>query len=997
MSGSTDLGSGTSQMQTGLLEAAPSSLCQSLTVTLHGSGDSNVPDNAVAADPEPSGQTAHTNHPVFSTETHFVPASEPQHLQYVDLPIGRSEHTGTLRTLNGVLIPACENMWGVLIFLRFFYVVGQGGVVHALVITFISYICAFLTVLSLSAIATNGPIERGGVYFLISRALGPKIGGSVGCLYFIGIALLAVMEVLGAVEMLFHMAPVMNIAGVNRGLAAVAMLVLAGAVFLGIRFVSKLGAVFALVVVLTLASFYVGLGLAPFGEGLEDSALTGLSGATLSSNMGPGYDEGVSFSTLVALFFPCFTGFLSGADRANSLRDPVRAIPIGTLGAITFSLVMYISFFVLWGAVAERDYLKYGPQAHHTSSNSTGHRMLNSGGSSSLEVVSTIAWPSSIATEIGIIIASIAQALQCFVVAPRLLQAIAADRTIPFSTVLAPDGQEDDDEPRRTLLATTVLCIAASMIGSLDVVAPLVSICFLLCYGCLNLSTFVLSVMRAPNWRPRFRYCPWLGSLIGFAMCIALMFIIEWISSLVALAILVALYAYIDWKAVKVDWGTGLGGLRLQWATTAMLSLRHEQKYFVNWRPQLLLLHRWTPPEEEDAVPYEEMIDLASQLKKGKGLCVMAVVVEGRLVDEAENAEALTEEVEKAMETAGLHGFCNTVVAPSFREGKTAALQLAGLGPMTPNTVLLSWPHHFRLPGCEHEADIFVEVIAESTKMHKAMLIAFNLRNFPKLSKLQGVIDVWWIMHDGGLLILMAHLLTRHRIWHGCAIRVFVVAGRLDNSIAMQNKLESLLKNARISAKVEVVELENAQDLVAYTHDWTLRVNEAKRFQASVKALKAQEGSPASSSHEMKAVDSKRKLHRDIFSPPNADEADEGDPLDPTSESDPAGKSQRVVLEEDVKIDIHNSKSIPQELDFLPGMRHDSERPRGTKWTSSSSNALNKLIRSKSKDAQLVVVNLPDPIRNIPPPIYMNYCEDLVKGIRRVLFVHGTGNEVWTH
>lgn len=37
---------------------------------------------------------------------------------------------------------------------------------------------------------------------------------------------------------------------------------------------------------------------------------------------------------------------------------------------------------------------------------------------------------------------------------------------------------------------------------------------------------------------------------------------------------------------MKVDWGTGLGGLRLQWATTVMLSLRHEQKYFVNWRPR---------------------------------------------------------------------------------------------------------------------------------------------------------------------------------------------------------------------------------------------------------------------------------------------------------------------------------------------------------------------------------------------------------------------------
>ena len=33
-----------------------------------------------------------------------------------------------LGTISGVLVPTCENMWGVLIFLRFFFVVGHAGV-----------------------------------------------------------------------------------------------------------------------------------------------------------------------------------------------------------------------------------------------------------------------------------------------------------------------------------------------------------------------------------------------------------------------------------------------------------------------------------------------------------------------------------------------------------------------------------------------------------------------------------------------------------------------------------------------------------------------------------------------------------------------------------------------------------------------------------------------------------------------------------------------------
>ena len=60
--------------------------------------------------------------------------------------------------------------------------------------------------------------------------------------------------------------------------------------------------------------------------------------------------------------------------------------------------------------------------------------------------------------------------------------------------------------------------------------------------------------------------------------------------------------------------------------------------------------------------------------------------------------------------------------------------------------------------------------------------------------------------------------------------------------------------------------------------------------------------------------------------------------------------------------------------------------------------ALNKIIRGKSQDARLVIVNLPDPdaivMRN--PSAYARYIEALVKGLPRVIFVHGTGREVYT-
>ena len=40
-----------------------------------------------------------------------------------------------------------------------------------------------LSAISMSAIATNGQIAGGGVYYIISRTLGPALGGSIGLMF----------------------------------------------------------------------------------------------------------------------------------------------------------------------------------------------------------------------------------------------------------------------------------------------------------------------------------------------------------------------------------------------------------------------------------------------------------------------------------------------------------------------------------------------------------------------------------------------------------------------------------------------------------------------------------------------------------------------------------------------------------------------------------------------------------------------------------------------
>jgi len=95
-----------------------------------------------------------------------------------------------------------------------------------------------------------------------------------------------------------------------------------------------------------------------------------------------------------------------------------------------------------------------------------------------------------------------------------VLNAIAADGTVPFLVCAAPLNAAG--EPAFALFMTTGLCLCACMIGSLDMVAPLLSICFLTAYAALNFSTFVLGLTRAPSWRPTWKYFHWSLGFAGF-------------------------------------------------------------------------------------------------------------------------------------------------------------------------------------------------------------------------------------------------------------------------------------------------------------------------------------------------------------------------------------------------------------------------------------------------------------------------------------------------
>ena len=493
-----------------------------------------------------------------------------------------------LGMFKGVLVPTCENMWGVIIFLRFYTIVGYSGLGNTIIIVTLSFMVALFTALALSAIATCGTSHSlAGVYPMLARALGKEVATATGIIYFLGIVCLAVLECLGACEEFFIVAP--DLAGYTARfwgfIFLTALTVFVGG---GIQMVSKLGLAFFAIVILTILGLYVSLIGTPHlhahdqpSHGDEHHRMrmlaasgggnatfywpSGLSTQNLADNFTPGFDSAYGFSDCLAIFFPCFTGILSGANRASSLREPVTAIPNGTLGAICISYVMYMSLMVLWAGVGSRDYLKM----HHGQ-------------------FDAIFYPSVIVGQVGIILSSLGQALQCMVVAPRLLASIAASGTLRF---LKPFAVLTAGEPKRALLLTYAIGSAIAMLGALDLVAPLLSMCFLLCYACMNLNCFFLDVLKDPHWRPKWRYFHWSVGLFGFFLCITVMFLIQWAYAIAAWGMALVLLAYILHTNISLDYGSALTGLRFHVAIRSLLSIDMQGHLEQNWKPQLLLLY----------------------------------------------------------------------------------------------------------------------------------------------------------------------------------------------------------------------------------------------------------------------------------------------------------------------------------------------------------------------------------------------------------------------
>ena len=184
-----------------------------------------------------------------------------------------------------------------------------------------------------------------------------------------------------------------------------------------------------------------------------------------------------------------------------------------------------------------------------------------------------------------------------------------------------------------------------------------------------------------------------------------------------------------------------------------------------------------------------------------------------------------------------LRGFAHSIAAPTEAEGRHYVLKALKLGSLRPNTVVLNFPvaeSGGRFARHSPRASAFTKCLKTASATRNAVIICKGIRSFPSSYRDQGkvplsgrpVIDIWWIVHDGGLMLYLAHLLTlAGSSWKDHRIRLFTVIDPVygESVHAVQQTLQTMVDNARINATAELPILLDNGAITAFSHDWTPR------------------------------------------------------------------------------------------------------------------------------------------------------------------------------
>uniref|UniRef100_A0A8C1PLV9 Solute carrier family 12 member 10, tandem duplicate 1 n=1 Tax=Cyprinus carpio TaxID=7962 RepID=A0A8C1PLV9_CYPCA len=865
--------------------------------------------------------------------------------------------------VTGVMVRCMLNIWGVILFLRLSWITSQAGILLTWLIILMSVLVTSITALSVSAISTNGRVSSGGAYFMISRTLGPELGGPIGVVFSFANALACALNTVGFSEtvrdlLIEYDSQIVDSINDVRIIGSITVTVLLLISLAGMEWESKTQILFFLVLMVSFINYFVGT-LIPATPQKQSIGVFGYRSEIFLENLFPDWrgPEG-DFFRMFAIFFPSAIGILAGANISGDLKEPEIAIPRGTLMAIFWTTVSYLAISSTVGACVLRDAsgnmndslplnfteacegLSCGLGWNFTECQQSG--TCSFGLSNSFQVLIQVSGFGPLIYA-GIFAATLSSALAFLVSAPKVFQCLCKDNIYPYIGFFA-KGYGKNNEPLRAYLLCYIIAMCFILIAELNVIAPLISNFFLCSYALINFSCFHASITNSPGWRPSFRYfSPWTG-LFGAVISVVLMFLLTWWAALIAFGLIIFLFGYVVYK-------------KHCQLTTALCSnscsiQNFKVHIFTRWfrliRPQCLVLTG--PPTLRPA-----LVDFVGSFTKNVSLMICGDIL-------MSVSQRNSNEMIKWLNQRKVRSFYTSFKASDLREGARHLLQASGLGKMKPNILVMGFKMNWQeiylfglsdafdsnhgvcvlrmMDGLDIRDELETEgmlcssvcvcLVPSLNSFSNAFIkntVNDQIKTVFQSKQGKKTIDVYWISDDGGLTLLVPYLLTRRKRWRRSKVRVFII-GEQQTMENDRKEMKTLLQRFRLDVHDVIVMTDSERPPLA---------KNMRRFEEMLAPFRLNEGQ-----------------------------------LDERT-----AQQQRTEFP---------WKVTDKEMDALR-----------LKVSSEKKVRLNEIIRRNSKYAALVLVSLPVPQADCPSSLYMSWLDTLSCGLHcPVLLIRGNQQNVMT-
>lgn len=696
---------------------------------------------------------------------------------------------------------------------------------------------------------------------MISRTLGPELGGPIGVVFSFANALACALNTVGFSEavrdlLIEYDAVIVDPENDVRivGLVTVTLLLLIS--LAGMEWEAKAQILFFLVLMVSFINYFVGT-LLPASQEKQSKGFFNYRSEIFQENLFPDWrgPEG-DFFQMFAIFFPSAIGILAGANISGDLKDPESAIPKGTLMAIFLTTLSYLAISATLGATVLRD--ASGRLNDSLVVNSSGlceslscglgwnfsrcavDRSCPFGLSNDLQALTMVSGFGPLITA-GVFSATLSSALAFLVSAPKIFQCLCKDNIYPYIGFFG-KGFGKNDEPYYAYVLAYFIALAFILIGQLNTIAPLISNFFLCSYALINFSCFHASITNSPGWRPSFRYYSRWTALFGAVISVVLMFLLTWWAALITFSLIFFLLGYVSYKKPNVNWGSSVQAGTYRMALSYSVALAGVEDHVKNFRPQCLVLTG--PPNLRPA-----LVDFVGSFTKNISLMICGdILMED---DKFVSAQRNTDSLVKWLNRRKVRSFYTPFHGDSLREGARYLLQASGLGKLKPNTLIMgfktNWqecsPHSLEdyvntiydtfdsnhglcILRMMDGLDITEEMLSEENPAFEAdeaiepdhsnhsdgdsdndntrAVLSEQTRTVFQNKQGKKTIDVYWISDDGGLTLLVPYLLTRRKRWRQSKVRVFIV-GEQQTMEEDRKEMVSLLQKFRLDVQEVIV------------------------------------------------------------------------------------------------------------------------------------------------------------------------------------------------